>query len=221
MGNFAQQSLPLSDSVVLTIQRINDTKPETIVVCSLFSLNFLKNFPTCVSPKLPYRARIGPATVAFTDTASWRAKNCVAINGTNGVDLYATSSASNSGNLSPFSKFQQQPPIPQVARNQPINVMLDTAPPSDIVLPPVLQPSLPTVKGSQNVTQFYMLNDGKTGVMALGSFSDSDFNTFLLGMLNGLTSLKSLGATQLIVDVVSQLQNHIVVAFLRTLMVVK
>jgi hypothetical protein len=99
--------------------------------------------------------------------------------------------------------------------------MLDTAPPSNIVLPPVLQPSLPAVKGSQNVTQFYMLNDGKTGVMALGSFSDSDFNAFLLGMLNGLASLKSLGATQLIVDVVRHVQNHIVVAFLRTLMIVK
>jgi hypothetical protein len=159
-----------------------------------------------LSPKLPYRARIGAATVAFTDTASWRAKNCVAVSGTNGVDLYATSSApSSSGNLNPFSKFQQQPPVPpQVARKQPLNVILDTAPPSDVVLPPVLQPSLPAVNGSRSVSQFYMLNDGKTGVMALGSFADSNFNTFLLGMLNGLVSLKSLGATQLIVDVVSQ-----------------
>jgi len=99
--------------------------------------------------------------------------------------------------------------------------MLDTAPLSDVVLPPVLQPSLTAVSGSQNVTQFYMLKDGKTGVMALGSFSDSDFNAFLLGMLNGLVSLKSLGATQLIVDVVSQFQNHIVVASLRTLIIVK
>ncbi len=38
--------------------------------------------------------------------------------------------------------------------------------------------------------------------MALGSFSDTDFNNFLLGMLSGLQSLKSQGATQLIVDVV-------------------
>ena len=223
MGNFAQQSLPLSDFVVLTIQRINNTIPETVVVCSLFSLNFNKNFLTCVSSKLPYRARIGAATVAFTDTASWRANNCVAVNGTNGIDVYATSSAPrNSGNLNPFSKFQQQPPVsPQVARNQPLNVILDTAPPSDVVLPPVLQPSLPAVNGSRSVSQFYMLKDGKTGVMALGSFSDSDFNTFLLGMLNGLVSLKSLGATQLIVDMVSPLQNHIVVAFLITAMIVK
>jgi len=66
-----------------------------------------------------------------------------------------------------------------------------------------------------------MLKDGKTGVMALGSFSDSSFNALLLGMLNGLVSLKSLGATQLIVDVVSQYRNHIAVAFLRISMVVE
>ncbi|KAF8808547.1 hypothetical protein BYT27DRAFT_7286544 [Phlegmacium glaucopus] len=39
--------------------------------------------------------------------------------------------------------------------------------------------------------------------MALGSFSDSDFNAFLLVMLQGLTSLKSSGATQLIIDLSS------------------
>ena len=143
MGNFAQQSLPLSDSVTLTIQRINSTKPETVVVCFLFSLNPHTNFLTRLSPKLPYRARMSGATVAFTDTASWRANNCVAVDGTNGIDLYATSSTPSSlGNLNPFSKFQQQPPVPpQVARKQPLNVILDTAPPSDVVLPPILQPS--------------------------------------------------------------------------------
>ncbi|KAH9478024.1 Peptidase S41 family protein ustP [Psilocybe cubensis] len=181
MGNFAQQSLPLSDSVTLTIVRVNHTLPEVVV--------------------LPYRARIGSATHNFTDTASWRANNCVAIDGTNGVDAYASSSTTNSVNT-PLIKFQQQPPVPAaVSRKRAVNVMLDTSPPSDVVLPPGLQPSLPAINGSRSVSQFYMLKDGKTGVMALGSFSDSDFNTFLLGMLQGLLSLKSLGATQLIVDV--------------------
>ncbi len=87
-------------------------------------------------------------------------------------------------------------------RKHAVNVMMDTSPPSDIVLPPTLTPALPILSGSQNVTQFFMLKDGKTGVMALGSFSDTDFNDFLLGMLSGLQSLKSQGATQLIVDVV-------------------
>ncbi|KAF9479493.1 hypothetical protein BDN70DRAFT_932553 [Pholiota conissans] len=181
MGNFAQQSLPLSDSVTLTIVRTGHILPEVVV--------------------LPYRARVGSATVPFTDTASWRANNCVAIDGTNGVNLFGSSSIPSSTNI-PVVKFKQQPDIPApVERKQHVNVMLDTSPPSDVVLPPTLVPALPSLNGSASVTQFYMLKDGKTGVMALGSFSDSDFNTFLIGMLTGLQSLKSLGATQLIVDV--------------------
>lgn len=104
-------------------------------------------------------------------------------------------------------KFQQQPPIAASSRQLPVNVMLDTSPLSDVVLPPTLQPSLTPVNGSRSVAQFYILNDKKTGVLALGSFSDTDFNTFLNGMLQGLLSLKSQGATQLIVDVVSCLPS--------------
>jgi hypothetical protein len=182
MGNFAQQSLPLNDSVTLTLLRNGHILPEVV--------------------ELPYRARIDSTTVNFTDTASWRANNCVAINGTNGVNLYATSPSTSSTTNSPLIKFQQQPPVSaQTARKQPLNVMLDTSPPSDIVLPPPLQPALPAINGSRSVSQFYMLKDGKTGVMALGSFSDTTLNPLLLGMLQGLQSLQSLGATQLIVDV--------------------
>jgi hypothetical protein len=32
MGNFAQQSLPLDDFALLTIQRVNYTHPETVFV---------------------------------------------------------------------------------------------------------------------------------------------------------------------------------------------
>lgn len=39
-------------------------------------------------------------------------------------------------------------------------------------------------------------------MLALGSFSDTSFDTFLRNMLTGLQNLKSSGATQLIVDVV-------------------
>lgn len=157
----------------------------------------------CFASQLPYRARIGAATVPFTNTASWRANNCVAIDGTNGENIFdSTSTPAISPNL-PLIKFKQQPDIPvPVERKQLVNVMLDTSPPSDIVLPPTLAPALPVLSGSQNVSQFYLLQDGKTGVMALGSFSDTNFNNFLLGMLTGLQSLKAQGATQLIVDVV-------------------
>ncbi|PPQ65798.1 LOW QUALITY PROTEIN: hypothetical protein CVT26_000383 [Gymnopilus dilepis] len=180
MGNFAQQSLPLSDSATLTIIRNGHVLPEVITII----VNNNADTSCCRTAH---------------DTASWRANFCVAVDGTNGVNLYATNSSTTN---SPLIKFQQQPPVPPaVARKQPLDVMLDTTPPSDIVLPPPLQPALPAINGSRSVSQFYMLKDGKTGVMALGSFSDTALNPFLLGMLQGLQSLKALGATQLIVDV--------------------
>ncbi|GLB42382.1 putative peptidase family S41 [Lyophyllum shimeji] len=181
MGNFAQQSLPLSDNVLLTVQRVNHTLPDTFI--------------------LPYRSRIGNIK-AFTDTKSYLANNCVAVPGTNGVDVYTISAAEVAPSEAPVAKFQQQPVVSAaVARKHPLNVILDTSPLSDVVLPPTLAPSLPAVNGSRHAAQFYLLKDGKTGVLALGSFSDSDYNAFLDGLLTGLVTLKSQGATQLIVDV--------------------
>jgi hypothetical protein len=81
--------------------------------------------------------------------------------------------------------------------------MLDTSPLSDVTLPPVLQPGLSPELGSRNSAQFYMLKDGKTGVLALGSFSDSSFSGLQNSLLQGTLSLKSKGATQLVVDVAS------------------
>ena len=84
--------------------------------------------------------------------------------------------------------------------------MLDTSPLSDVVLPSVLQPGLSPVPGSRNAAQFYMLKDGKTGVLALGSFSDSSFSGLQNSLLQGILSLKTQGATQLVVDVVGAFQ---------------
>jgi len=80
--------------------------------------------------------------------------------------------------------------------------MLDSTPLTDVVLPPELQPTAPPLNGSFGVGQFFMLDDGVTGVLALGSFSGADFDTMESGLLEGLLGLKSMGATQLIVDVV-------------------
>ncbi|KAJ7691599.1 hypothetical protein B0H17DRAFT_1286019 [Mycena rosella] len=177
MGNFAQQSLPLSDSVELVIQRVNQTKLDKIT--------------------LPYRARINPTTVAFNSSASYRANNCVAVAGTNGVDINVSSLAP-----SPAAKFQQAPPQPaSSSRKHLLNVIMDTAPWSDVVLPPVLQPSAPALNGSFGAGAFYMQKDGITGVLALGSFSGDVFDVMQSGMLQGLMTLKQMGATQLIVDV--------------------
>ncbi|PSS35390.1 hypothetical protein PHLCEN_2v1663, partial [Hermanssonia centrifuga] len=186
MGNFAQLSLPLTDSATLTIQLANSAKTETIT--------------------LPYRSRIGSTAVPWTDSTSFRENNCVAIDGTNGVDINApdTSSAKrDTATISPVSKFRQQPKISSAdARKHALNVMLDVTPLQDISLPPALTPG-GVVSGSLGVSEFHLLNDGKTGVLALGSFSEDDFDTFEQTLLTGLTNLKTMGATQLIVDVLA------------------
>lgn len=154
---------------------------------------------------MPYRSRIGASTIPFTDTASYRANNCVAVDGTNGIDIYAPSTPGFAPAVAPAAQFQQQPEISvETARKHPINVLLDDTPLTNVVLPPGLQPSLTPVTGSRSVAQFYLQKDGKTGVLALGSFSDSDYTTFLNSLLQGLLNLKALGATQLIVDVVGK-----------------
>ncbi|KAF9467967.1 hypothetical protein BDZ94DRAFT_1210518 [Collybia nuda] len=182
MGNFAQQALPLSDDVALIIQRVNNTAIEKIT--------------------LPYRSRLGSTARAFTDTNSYLANNCRAVDGTNGVDAYASSTPQIDPSSKPVAKFQQQPPISaESSRKHLVNVILDTSPLSDVVLPPALVPGLSPVNGSRNAAQFYMLKDKKTGVLALGSFSDTDFLPFLDSLLQGLVSLKSQGATRLVVDV--------------------
>ncbi|KAJ7240586.1 hypothetical protein C8J57DRAFT_1371544 [Mycena rebaudengoi] len=194
MGNFAQQSLPRDDFVELVIQRVNQTKLDKIT--------------------LPYRARINPATVPFNDSASYRANNCLAVDGTNGIDVYANSFAASAERVDPTEKFQQVPPSPPSARSkkQFKNVILDTAPFTDVTLPPVLQPSGTPVNGSFNGGAFFLQKDGKTGVLALGSFSSDDFDVMISGLLEGLLNLKRMGATQLIVDITNNGGGFICIA---------
>ena len=102
-----------------------------------------------------------------------------------------------------ISFFQQQPPVPwRESRKYPVNVILDGAPLSDIDLPETLQPSIPALNESYSVAHFYLLDDRRTGVLALGSFSASNYTTLGASLLDGLQKLKELGAEQLIVDVV-------------------
>ena len=115
-------------------------------------------------------------------------------------------------NTSPVAHFQQQPYISQRdARRQPINVILDATPLSDIELPRELQPSFVPLNQSYNVAQFYMLNDTLTGVLALGSFSDASFTVFGTSLLNGLQGLIKLGAKNLIVDVVRLYSYYLII----------
>ncbi|KAL1690516.1 hypothetical protein GGG16DRAFT_125621 [Schizophyllum commune] len=68
-GQFAQQSLPLSDEVTLTVLKENATD--------------------AVDVTIPYRSRVGSSTASFTDGASYFSGNCLAQSDTNGVDYYA------------------------------------------------------------------------------------------------------------------------------------
>ena len=150
---------------------------------------------------LPYRSRIS-GSGNFTDVTTFFDSHCLAQLGTNGVDLNAPDSQEVPPQEKPVARFQQKPSFssPDTSKER-INVMLDTSPSSDVVLPPHLTPTSP-VNGSRNVAQFFLLDDTKTGVLALGSFDDPDFDSFLDSLLTGLITLKSLGASQLVVDLV-------------------
>ena len=140
----------------------------------------------------------------WTDSASYRTNLCTAQSDTNGVDVYANTGKREDVPAAPAAaKFEQQPDIaPADRKKHAINVILDTTPMLDVVLPPTLAPQAP-LSGSNGVAQFYLLDDKKTGVLALGSFSASSFSGLQKAMLDGLVNLKSQGASQLIVDVVS------------------
>lgn len=138
----------------------------------------------------------------FTDSATLRENNCVAISSTNGVDLNDASVGADAGPQVPGGRFAPKPALsPSVIRKHAVSFLLDDKPQSDVTLPPPLQPVGP-VSGT-GVAQFYVLPDGKTGVLALGSFSEPSFDPFESTLLTGLQALVSKGATQLIVDVVS------------------
>ncbi|KAF5371732.1 hypothetical protein D9758_003447 [Tetrapyrgos nigripes] len=179
MGNFAQQSLPLSDSVTLEVQRVNESTTDMIT--------------------LPYRARIEPTTTPFTDTASWRAGNCLVQDESS--DLTHPSSPTTTQVV---KKFRQQPPAVPVSVNvksqELINVMLDTTPLSDILLPEGLAPPRVLRPGNFRSSGFFMLDDNITGVLALGTFAGDHLGVVEGDLIDGLTSLKSSGATQLMVD---------------------
>nr|GAT56785.1 predicted protein [Mycena chlorophos] len=183
MGNFALQVHPLVDSVDLTIQRVNSSIAEQVTI--------------------PYRSRFGSSAKNFTDSESYRANNCVARDATNGLNLYETPSSAHARlAVPPIAAFEHQPAINLVDRKRPINVLVDATPLWDVELPEEMLPAPIPLNQSYSVAQFYVLdNDNTTGVLALGSFSAPDFLPFMKSLLDGLTELKSLGATKLIVDV--------------------
>ena len=119
------------------------------------------------------------------------------MDGTNGIDYY---DVTDQETPEPLVKAMQAP-APRRRQEHLVNTMLDTTPITDVVLPPELTPPLEPVEGF-GVGQFYVLSDGTTGVLALGSFSGAGFDEMIQGLYDGLIELKSRGAERLIVDVV-------------------
>lgn len=204
MGNFALHAHPLVDFVELTVQRMDSSSNDTFTVSTIRS----SQVPIAINYQLqlPYRSRFGTVAKTFEDSSSYRERNCMATQKTNGVDMYDTSPKAYDRYPAPIAHFQQQPSVgPEDSRKHPMNVMLDTLPLTDIDLPEHLQPKLPALEQSYSVAQFFMLNDNRTGVLALGSFSAKSFSAFGHSLLNGLQELRARGAKNLIVDVVSML----------------
>ena len=171
-----------------------------------------------MSSQLPYRSRFaGGASGNFTDSTSYRAKNCVAQPGTNGADYYNSGSAGKRALVvNPANKFRQAPMPPAAEEHRHLmNVMLDTSPQVDVALPPEQRPTNPQT-GSSSVVQFFLLDYAKTGVLALGSFSGDSFANLQNNLLAGLQNLKDKGATQLIVDISNNGGGYICVAHVRT-----
>jgi hypothetical protein len=169
---------------------------------------------------VPYLSRIGSATVAFTDAKSLWANNCVATSGTNGASYYNKVQAKTKV-AADKPRFQPDPEIAPIVngRRQPISSLVADGPLFDISLPSRLAP--PTAITGSGALQFYMLDDNKTAVLVLGSFSGSfagvcRYSTSGLrkadrflgvqqGILDGINAVKAKGATRLLVDVVSVL----------------
>lgn len=183
LGDFAQWSLPVrGDSVTLRLVRNGTNTEETYVV--------------------PYLSRVGSATVAFTDAKSLWANNCLATSSTNGASYYNKVQAKTLAKTADKPRFQPDPVIAPIinGRRQAISGLVADGPLFDITLPARLSP--PTSITGSGALQFYVLDDAKTAVLVLGSFSGS-FAGVQQGILDGLNAVKAKGATHLLVDVVS------------------
>ncbi|CAE6444364.1 unnamed protein product [Rhizoctonia solani] len=193
MGDFAQSTLPIhGDSISLTLVRNGTTTEETYEV--------------------PYLSRKESGTRNFTNAEELWANNCRAARSTNGesfVDRIArtkgktTAGAELTSPDDPYStpaRFQSDPIMPQVYRGRRLAVssLVNDGPQLDITLPERLTPT-GNVSGTGDMNWF-VLEDGKTAVLRLLSFSGS-FPDLQQNVLDGIDAVKSKGASRLLIDV--------------------
>uniref|UniRef100_A0A8H8CIE2 Tail specific protease domain-containing protein n=1 Tax=Psilocybe cubensis TaxID=181762 RepID=A0A8H8CIE2_PSICU len=165
-------------------QRIGDLAgPLDVTRTSLNMKLITVNSTKVESVEIPYLADfIG---VDFTDKESFWANNCAADDSTNGVDVRGQ--VSNG-------------PIKKSLRKQPKADIIDGRQSRAINLPDPFLPTAPPLDGSDDAIKTFVLPDGKTGVMFVGTFSPNDFDQFQLDTVSSVNALKKAGVTQLIID---------------------
>ncbi|KAJ7253056.1 hypothetical protein B0H12DRAFT_602616 [Mycena haematopus] len=160
-GDLAGPTGVAQNSLTFELVTANSTKIETVTV--------------------PYIASF--AGIDFTDQASYWANNCVATDGTNGVDF--KTSAGLTSNI--------------LQRKQPKANIIDKSSTNAVGLPTQFEPTLPTVGGDEGVMKSYILPGNKTGVMFIGSF-EGDFVGFQTDTVSAITAFKEAGVARLIID---------------------
>ncbi|KZS88924.1 hypothetical protein SISNIDRAFT_489768 [Sistotremastrum niveocremeum HHB9708] len=141
----------------------------------------LANTTKIQTVNIPYRMDyLGPA---FTDKNSYWAANCAVQSDTNGVDFNAVGPTKNQGGA-PASKSQAKGNI----------ITVDSKPGNALNLPPPFFPTVPPVDGTTSgVILSYILPDGKTGVMFVGSFEPNDFNAFQTDVVASINAFQAKG----------------------------
>ncbi|KAI0058369.1 hypothetical protein BV25DRAFT_1287154 [Artomyces pyxidatus] len=133
---------------------------------------------------------------SFTDSESYWTNNCAANSGTNGVDKRVSSNL-----LSQATRRTRLQPVGAARK-----------PADGIGLPAPFQPTLPPTVVSADVMRSYLLPDGQTGVLFVGSFDD-DIDQFQIDASTAITTLKAAGATRLLIDLTNNLGGFICLGF--------
>ncbi|KAL0568287.1 hypothetical protein V5O48_013702 [Marasmius crinis-equi] len=172
-GLFAQMSLPLKDSVTLTIQRANSSASDIIT--------------------LPFRSRLHENVIAFTDKASFWNNNCLATSTTNG-------SPNAQQDATPaIARFSAQASRNSTTRLI-VNEMLDVNSALAVPMPASLRPPRSNYQAAWD-TFGWILDDKKTGLFSSGNFRTNNEISLMVGLMNLVRGLSSRNATRLVIDV--------------------
>ncbi|KAF8579062.1 hypothetical protein K439DRAFT_1360350 [Ramaria rubella] len=132
---------------------------------------------------IPYLANF--VGFPFTDSVSFWENNCAANDETNGVDNSGTAN----GIVPDFSTHRRM----QAS-------IVDVSPKTALELPSPFQPTVPIIAGQNGAIKSFILPDGITGVLFVGSFSPSNEQSFEQDTVASINTFKKQGVRQLIVD---------------------